>query len=339
MGPGGNLSMDENGSKSALPHISVAMCTYNGGRYLKAQLESVAGQSRLPSELVVCDDHSTDDTPAILKHFKTEAPFPVHVIHNGLRLGSTRNFDQAIGLARGEYIALCDQDDLWMPSKLERLSNVLSQDPFLGGVFSDANLIDGSGASLAVRLFERHKFTGRQQRRFVSCPTSILLKHDVVTGATLMFRASIRRYCSPIPLSWVHDGWLAWILALHARLAVVPEPLIEYRIHSGQQLGVGGSHSAQGATGRAETRRQHYARVAHQFEDLLQRVLAEGWNEQDALVIKLREKIAFLKRQSVLSPSMGVRILQMIGQLPRYVHYARGLGSLRTDFLLGREMR
>lgn len=331
--------MDESGSTNAQPQISVAMCTFNGGRYLETQLESIAGQSRLPCELVVCDDHSTDDTVTILKRFQAEAPFPVHVIQNGLRLGSTRNFDQAIGLARGEFIALCDQDDRWLPTKLERLSEALLADRFLGGVFSDATLIDGDGRPLASRLFQRHKFTPRKQRRFVNCPISTLLKHDVVTGATLMFRASIRRYCSPIPLSWVHDGWLAWLIALHGRLGLVSEPLIEYRIHSGQQLGVGSSHSAQGATGRAETRRQHYARVALQFEDLLQRVLAEGWKEQDVLVMKLREKIAFLKRQSVLSPSLGVRILQMIGQLPRYAHYARGLGSLRADFLLGREMR
>jgi glycosyltransferase involved in cell wall biosynthesis len=330
--------MSENDRNSCAARISVAMCTYNGGRYLETQLESIATQSRLPCELVVCDDCSTDDTLAILKHFQAKAPFPVHVIQNGLRLGSTRNFDQAIGLARGEFIALCDQDDRWLPAKLERLSEALLENPFLGGVFSDANLIDGDGRPLGSRLFERHKFTPQKQRRFLACPTSTLLKHDVVTGATLMFRASIRRYCSPIPSSWVHDGWLAWMIALHARLGLVAEPLIEYRIHSGQQLGVG-SHTAQSSTGRAETRRQFYARVAHQFEDLLQRVMAEGWKEHDTLVIQLREKITFLRRQSMLSPSIGVRILQMIGQLPRYAHYARGLGSLRADFLLGREMQ
>lgn len=329
--------MSGKGAHASAPRISVAMCTYNGGRFLDKQLESIALQSRLPYELVVCDDHSTDDTIAILKRFQSEAPFPVQVIQNGLRLGSTRNFDQAIGLARGDFIALCDQDDCWLPVKLERLCGTLCENPFLGGVFSDANLIDGDGRPLGKRLFERHKFTTKKQDRFVSCPTSTLLKHDVVTGATLMFRASIRRYCSPIPSTWVHDGWLAWMIALHARLSLIADPLIEYRIHAGQQLGVVGSQEAQGAIGRAETRRQHYWRVARQFEDLLRRVVAEGWNEHDALVMQLHEKITFLKRQSTLSPSMGVRILQMLAQLPQYLHYARGLGSLRSDFMLGRE--
>ncbi len=329
--------MITNAKAASPPRISVAMCTFNGARYLKEQLESIALQSQPPSELVVCDDRSNDDTLSILNRFEASAPFAVRVIQNSRRLGSTRNFDQAIGMAQSDFIALCDQDDRWAPTKLKRLSDALTADPFLGGAFSDANLIDGDGRPTGTRLFTRHKFTARKQRRFISCPTATLLKHDVVTGATLMFRASIRRHCSPIPATWVHDGWLAWMIALHSRLTLIPEPLTDYRIHSGQQLGVDATPSAHGSSSGIETRRQFYSRVARQFEDLLNHVLAEGWNEHDALVGKLREKIAFLNAQSALSPSLGVRTLQMVGQLPRYAHYGRGLGTLRTDLLLGRE--
>ncbi|MGA8742946.1 MAG: hypothetical protein WB561_17295, partial [Terracidiphilus sp.] len=136
---------------------------------------------------------------------------------------------------------------------------------------------------------------------------------------------------------WVHDGWLAWMIALHSRLGLIAEPLIDYRIHAGQQLGVIDERDMAART-QAETRRQYYERVARQFKDLLQRVLDEGWNEHDPLIERIREKIAFLQKQSTLSPSIGVRTLQMIGQLPHYMHYARGLGSLRKDLLLGREM-
>jgi glycosyltransferase involved in cell wall biosynthesis len=327
--------MHSNGNEMSELRISVAMCTFNGGRYLDAQLESIAEQSQRPCELVVCDDGSTDDTIAILKRFKANAPFPVTIVENAMRMGSTRNFDQAIGMVRGEFIALCDQDDRWLPQKLQRLSECLVENPFLGGVFSDAELIDGDGRRVNRTLFERHRFTPAKQRSFVSCPTATLLKHDVVTGAALMFRSNIRRYCSPIP-TWVHDGWLAWMLALHSRVTLIAEPLIEYRIHAGQQLGVGTSHAAQ--RGNSETRRQFYARVARQFEDLLNRVLAEGWSEHDGLVEKIRGKIAFLKSQASLSQQLGMRAMQMVGLLPHYVHYARGLASMRTDLLLGREM-
>lgn len=316
--------------------ISVAMCTFNGGRYLAEQLESIAGQTRQPCELIVCDDGSTDDTITVLKQFRANASFPVTIVENTVRMGSTRNFDQAIGMATGEFIALCDQDDRWLPHKLERLSDCLIANPFLGGVFSDAELIDGDGKRLGRTLFGRHRFSPSKQRSFVACPTATLLKHDVVTGAALMFRSNIRRYCSPIPTTWVHDGWLAWMLALHSRMTLITEPLIEYRIHAGQQLGVGTSQAAQ--RGNTETRRQFYARVARQFEDLLNRVLAEGWSEHDGLVEKIRQKIGFLKRQGALSPQLGVRSMQMLGLLPQYVHYARGLASVRTDLLLGREM-
>ena len=327
--------MHSNGSDKSELRISVAMCTFNGGRYLEEQLESIGAQTRLPCELVVCDDGSTDDTIAIIKRFQAKAVFPVTVVQNTVRMGSTRNFDQAIGMARGEFIALCDQDDRWLPQKLERLSDCLIANPFLGGVFSDAELIDGDGRRVRMTLFGRHRFTAAKQRSFVNCPTATLLKHDVVTGATLMFRSSIRRYCSPIPSTWVHDGWLAWMLALHSRVMLIAEPLIEYRIHAGQQLGVSSSHATSGSK---ETRRQFYSRVARQFEDLLNRVLAEGWNQHDVLVGKIRKKIEFLKSQAALSPQLGVRTMQLLGLLPHYVQYARGLASLRTDLMLGREM-
>src|SRR5215831_9689965 len=102
--------MDPNGNGTSGARISVAMCTFNGGRYLEEQLESIALQTRLPCELVVCDDHSADDTTSILKKFQTRAPFPLRIVQNPLRMGSTRNFDQAIGMTVGDFIALCDQD-------------------------------------------------------------------------------------------------------------------------------------------------------------------------------------------------------------------------------------
>ncbi len=321
-----------------VPHISVVLCTFNGGRFLREQLDSIARQSRLPSELVVCDDRSSDNTIAILKGFAAEASFPVRIIENQQRLGSTRNFDKAIGLASGDFIALCDQDDRWAPGKLERLSDFLIGDSFIGGVFSDANLIDDSSRPIGVRLFAKHKFSFWKQQKFLHNPLSILLKHDVVTGCTLMFRASLRTHCLPIPGSWVHDGWLTWMIALQSKMVLTTEALTYYRIHASQQLGVDASRGRLARNPGAETRRQHYARVAKQFEDLLNHLLEHGWKEQSDLVRKFREKIAFLNRQSALSPTLALRLPQMIGLLPQYIQFARGLGSLRDDLLLGREL-
>src|SRR5467141_2319930 len=122
--------------------ISVAMCTYNGARFLPEQLESMAAQTRLPGELVVCDDRSTDESVEIVRNFARAAPFPVRLEMNEENLGSTKNFEKAIELCQGEIIALADQDDVWRPEKLSCIAGVLEPDDRIGAIFSDAELID-----------------------------------------------------------------------------------------------------------------------------------------------------------------------------------------------------
>ena len=101
--------------------ISIALCTYNGDPYLSELLESLAGQDFRPCELVVCDDGSTDSTLSILNEFEHVAPFPIRIFNNTENLGVIKNFEKALSLCTGDYIAPCDQDDIWQPEKLERL--------------------------------------------------------------------------------------------------------------------------------------------------------------------------------------------------------------------------
>lgn len=101
--------------------ISIALATYNGARFLKEQLVSLAEQTILPAELIVTDDGSTDETLSILEWFSCVAPFHVSVHCNDKRLGYGMNFLKAASLCSGEVIAFCDQDDVWLPFKLERL--------------------------------------------------------------------------------------------------------------------------------------------------------------------------------------------------------------------------
>jgi glycosyltransferase involved in cell wall biosynthesis len=100
--------------------VSVAMATYNGARYLAEQLHSLAKQSRLPAELVVTDDGSTDETLTILADFARAAPFPLRVHRNEQRLGYRANFMKAARLCESDVISFCDQDDVWLDSKLQR---------------------------------------------------------------------------------------------------------------------------------------------------------------------------------------------------------------------------
>ena len=98
--------------------VSVAMATFNGGRYLCEQLDSIGRQSLLPAEIIISDDGSSDDTLEVARRFADEAPCKVVIDDHGQRLGFTRNFVRAIQQCAGEIVALCDQDDVWHDEKL-----------------------------------------------------------------------------------------------------------------------------------------------------------------------------------------------------------------------------
>lgn len=319
------------------PTVSVVLCTYNGATYLAQQLDSIAAQTLPPLELIVCDDGSTDATLELLQAFERRAPFPVSVVRNPVNLGSTANFDQAMQRASGEFIALADQDDVWLPQKLATLVPWLANDPTLGGVFSDANLLDSRPQAVAPThtLWSKHGFNRRKQRAFATRDGAIrlLLRADVVTGATLLVRASLRPLWQPIPRSWVHDGWLAWMLAVHARLQPVPEPLMLYRLHAEQQLGVGTASTFAGRV-RAiqQDERARYSRVAGQFEDLLERLRATGANR--ALEQPLRSKIELLQHRANLPSARLARLASILARAPAYRRYARGWRSMRKDLFL-----
>ena len=122
--------------------ISVALCTYNGERFLSRQLTSIQQQTISPYELIVCDDCSTDSTIEIVRAFAASVAFPVRITRNEHNLGFVANFERAIRLCRGDLIALCDQDDIWYPIRLERSLEEFTADPEVGFVFSDADIID-----------------------------------------------------------------------------------------------------------------------------------------------------------------------------------------------------
>ena len=100
--------------------ISIALATYNGAKYLRELLNSLAKQTYLPTELVISDDNSSDDTIEIIQHFAKTAPFKVHMIENSHQLGVIQNFATAFKGTSGDLIAYCDQDDIWAPDKLEK---------------------------------------------------------------------------------------------------------------------------------------------------------------------------------------------------------------------------
>jgi len=221
--------------------ISVALCTYNGTKYLQEQLDSFAAQTRLPDELVVCDDASSDDTQLLLTSFAKTAPFDVRIFVNEKNLGSSKNFEQAIEKCTGDIIALSDQDDLWLPEKLESIASAFRSQLDAGLVFTNAIVTDEHLKSTGWKLWDM-TFRRRDRKRFRKGEAvDVLLEYNVVTGATMAFRSHFRGQLLPIPelTDFIHDGWISLVIATRSRLHFIPEPLIKYRQHSSQQLGVG----------------------------------------------------------------------------------------------------
>lgn len=222
--------------------VSVALCTYNGAEFLTEQLESIGAQTRLPDELIVNDDCSSDETPRILAQFAARAAFPVLIEINQKNLGSTKNFERAIARCSGDLIFLSDQDDVWMPEKIEKTAAKFSESDSIKMVFSNAELVGENLEPLNRHLWE---FTFTEEERKTARRgmfLEVLLHHDVVTGATMAFRADCRELFMPIPADLpniIHDGWIALVLALEGEVAHLDERLVRYRQHPRQQLGVG----------------------------------------------------------------------------------------------------
>src|SRR5687768_8037049 len=114
------------------PFVSIALATYNGEKYLPAQLDSIARQTVCPDHLVVGDDASNDRTERLVREFAVATGIPLSFERNDERLGSTRNFARILSRAPGEIIFLCDQDDVWVPTKLARALAEFERRPTIG---------------------------------------------------------------------------------------------------------------------------------------------------------------------------------------------------------------
>ena len=315
------------------------MCTYNGEEFLPDQLNSIAAQTRMPDELVVCDDSSSDGTLKLLRSFAERAPFAVQVIDNARNLGSTKNFEQAISLCEGDVVVLADQDDLWAPRKLAMLESCLVDGLDFVASFSDATIIDGRSHRVPQRLWSSVQFSPDEQRRFSSgLGWAVLIKHPVVTGATLAFRRYLSSYILPIPDGITHDRWTSLLLACKGKVALVSEPLVAYRKHRNQQIGVG----AQSMHERFQQARGRGLDFYAQEIDFLRQVcvrLKQHREQVPHAVDAIQEagrKIAHLENRMRLRRNHIARIPEVCREIINggYWKYSAGWESVAKDLLL-----
>lgn len=311
--------------------ISIALCTYEGATFLPAQLASILTQHRLPDEVVVRDDGSTDATPRVIAEFAAKARFPVRTSASPKRAGSTASFEAAIRLCEGDLVVLCDQDDVWRADRLASLERAAeATDADL--LFSDATFIDEDGGRLAGSLWRRIGFTPGERRAVDRGDAfGVLIRHNVVTGATAAFRSRVREQVLPIPEGVVHDRWIAAIIAAGGKVVALDEPLIDYRLHARQQIGV-----TRKQPGRLGYEHHEFVAWARELELIEERIaiVAPGSFHSRAL---LREKIAHLRLRSALPGTMLQRSTATTRELfsGRYHRHSNGVRSFLKDLLLG----
>jgi glycosyltransferase involved in cell wall biosynthesis len=227
------------------PRTSVALCTFNGERFLEEQLRSLTAQTSPPREIVVYDDASTDATFEMLAAFATASPVPVRIHQNEVNAGFVRNFERAIAACRGDVIALCDQDDIWEPHKVATIERHFSATPGLQLFFSDALLVDEAGQAIGLSAWQCAGFTHDDAAAVNNGDDQWRLWTDhVVTGATIAFAASLRQFVLPFPARigvrgefHIHDSFIAAVAAVLGPVHGDPEILVRYRLHEDQAAG------------------------------------------------------------------------------------------------------
>jgi glycosyltransferase involved in cell wall biosynthesis len=211
-------------------NISVVIATYNGEQFIKEQLDSIAAQTLLPSEVVICDDASSDTTVSIIKsHILFER---IKLVINDCNIGLVENFKKAVTNCNpNNYIAFCDQDDIWFPNKLKLNFETISKiekKALPSIVYSDSTLIDKTGKTL-YKSFMHAIGIDKYKHNYET-----VLFGSVMLGCTMMINPKMRSYFLEIPNepSIFHDAWMALVGFAIGECIFINQPLVYYKKHS-----------------------------------------------------------------------------------------------------------
>ena len=230
--------------------ISIVLCAFNGEKYLRAQLDSLQAQTLPPCEVIIADDASADGTAALAAgYIRAHGLDRWRLSMNEVNLGYRRNFRDAALRARGDWIAFCDQDDVWRPDKLARLAHLAQAHPEARAAAGSFDLIDGEGRPipsaeppgqanhgmihLPLAPGEVHVFA--QGRR----DAALMLSGNPSLGCTAMFRReTVSAWAGMTAFALPHDWELALLAWQTGGFCFLNEPVIDYRLHGGNVIGL-----------------------------------------------------------------------------------------------------
>ena len=239
--------------------ISVAIATYNGEAFVEKQIDSILRQTRLPDELVISDDCSTDRTIDLIKSAATGSPFPIRIFRNTRNVGMTRNFENAITRATGDIILPSDWDDYWMPERIATTASVFAESRDVVLVYCDAALTDSALRPVGTTLFGL-----RPQLRVVPelKGAKALAGAALVQGMTIAFHRKLKPFVLPFSAQCAWDRWLCMIAPAVGDVKPIDRPLVYYRRHGNNWAPLESEGDAQGRWIRAADREVYAYRAA-----------------------------------------------------------------------------
>ncbi len=275
------------------------MCTYNGERHLRAQLQSLRDQTRHPDELIICDDASHDSTLAIIDSFAQTAPFAVHIQKNTKNLGYVKNFEQAISLCTQDIVFLCDQDDVWEPTKISEVLACFDAEPAVGMVLHHFINIDGEGAPYiqAPERYGTQKLLASdlpEDMRQHSIQSFLLPQSRAWCGCMSAFKQEFTRNVLPIFEGKGHDDWILKLIAPLSEIRFMTKPLIQYRIHAHNTNSDEFTHKGLSFRLKKFAKKLKNALKGHSkrnfYKQLLQRIQASGLEIRHPHLIKIYQR-------------------------------------------------
>lgn len=209
-----------------LPLVSIILATYNGEKYLQQQLDSILKQDYPNIEIIVTDDCSSDTTFRVLQEYASKYAC-IRIYSNENNLGINKNFEKGLLLARGEYIAISDQDDIWKEEKISTLVKELENHTM---IYHDSELIDPDGLSLNKKLSNLDIFTS-----FNNCLQFTIANR--VPGHAMLFKKTLIAQCIPFPENIFYDHWLAFVATFNTKIKFTNHVLVLYRQHENNLSG------------------------------------------------------------------------------------------------------
>ena len=265
--------------------VSVVLGTYNGAAYLEDQLRSVQAQTWTNLEIIAIDDGSTDRTVGILREYAARDS-RIKVIINEQNLGFVRNFEKGCSLSKGRWIALCDQDDYWLPEKVEKMVHAIGDYPM---IYCDSDLCGPDLQPMGTKISDLVHYQSFDDCRQL-CVFSRMYGHATLITRSLFDKASPFRKEVP------HDGWLAYHATLYGGVKYLPEVLVKYRQHAGNVFGVVGGKKKKDGAAQGARKGVHDAGKSGQRAEKKKKELARVRLRMDAYCAACPETLVPQKR-------------------------------------------